>query len=379
MKCVVIFAVLFMVVCVEAQVVIEQVYPNPVGSESGGEAVLLRNYDSALVVLDGWVLATEASARDVVLKNITILPGAAFLVADFGWDEKKDDSEWRSADLIETFTLGNADSGVALVDVDGKVVDAVGWGSEDVLVSGVPVSNPVEGKALVRKGRSGNNHDDFVVAEPELDSSDVLVVILEVGRGGVRIVNVSIISDSSADDGIQVRVGVPLVVRAVVDGDFVGELTARIGNQSVVLDVVNGSVYEGQLVLDAKLQAGLYDVIVSDGASEAKIVVEYVEEKRFVLAQQKVVVHARAGRRGSAVFDVVNAGNVPVVLRPVLAGNVSVGRVLVSIDGVEFVFPDVLRVSLGVGERRQVLVAVDVGNGVSAGTYKVKLKWVEVV
>ncbi len=148
-----------------ANVVISQVLYDPIGAESGGEAVELRNDGSSAVDISGWVLATENSATDATFPESTILqPGAAFLVSDEGWDDNKDDSGWRSADYEETITLGNKDSGIALL-ANGTVIDAVGWGDaagiEDSLYEGTPAALVAAGNALVRKADTDDNSEDF--------------------------------------------------------------------------------------------------------------------------------------------------------------------------------------------------------------------------
>jgi hypothetical protein len=151
---------------VSASVVINQVLYDPVNTESGGEAVELKNAGDSSVDISGWVLATESSATDATVPESTILaPGAAFLIADVGWDENKDDASWRSADYEEKITLGNTDSGVALV-VNGSVMDAVGWGDADgmdgTLYEGSPASMVSVGNALLRTKDTDDNSQDFV-------------------------------------------------------------------------------------------------------------------------------------------------------------------------------------------------------------------------
>ncbi len=148
-----------------ANVVISQVLYDPAGTESGGEAVELRNDGSSAVDISGWVLETENSASDATLPENTILqPGSTFLIADEGWDDNKDDSSWRSADYEETITLGNKDSGIALL-ANGTIIDAVGWGSEagieGSLYEGTPAALVAAGNALVRKADTDDNSEDF--------------------------------------------------------------------------------------------------------------------------------------------------------------------------------------------------------------------------
>ncbi len=148
-----------------ANVMISQVLYDPVGTESGGEAVELKNDGSSAVDISGWVLSTESSATDATIPPNTVLqPGKAFLVADEGWNSSKDDSGWRAADYEEKITLGNSDSGIALIN-NGSVVDAVGWGDKDgidsSLYEGSPASLVSVGKALLRTQDTDDNSNDF--------------------------------------------------------------------------------------------------------------------------------------------------------------------------------------------------------------------------
>lgn len=147
-----IVAALLAVAGVSADVVISQVLYDPVGTESGGEALELKNAGGSPVDVSGWVIASQSSQKDAVLpKGAIIEPGASYLIADSGWSEKKDNAEWRAADHEETLTLGNSDSFVALMNVE-TVVDRVIWGAPDEVMDGVEGSNVKPGMALLRVG-----------------------------------------------------------------------------------------------------------------------------------------------------------------------------------------------------------------------------------
>lgn len=153
---------------VQAGVVINQVLYDPVGTESGGEAVELKNFGSSAVDISGWVLSTESSDADATIPDNTVLqPGAVFLITDEGWDDLKDDSSWKSADYEEKITLGNSDSGIALIS-GGSVVDAVGWGDEanieNNMYEGSPAAPVSSGRALIRTHDTDDNSEDFVEA-----------------------------------------------------------------------------------------------------------------------------------------------------------------------------------------------------------------------
>jgi len=173
---------------VSANVVISQILSDPINTESGGEAVELRNDGDDVIDISGWVLSTESSAKDAVIPDGKFIqPGDTFLIADSGWFEKKDNVDWRLADHEESITLGNSKGGVALIKND-EVIDAVGWGDEEDikegLFSGTPADSPDAGMALVRIKNTGDNKEDFSVSQPDfMDgipiavSADVTVVL----------------------------------------------------------------------------------------------------------------------------------------------------------------------------------------------------------
>ena len=118
----VILAMLLYVTLAHAEVEVYQVLYDPVGSESGGEAVELKNTGDESVDLSGWILATDSSNHDATLpQNTILLPGRTFLIADERWDENKDNASWRKADYLEIITLGNTNV-LLLIRFPGEIV-----------------------------------------------------------------------------------------------------------------------------------------------------------------------------------------------------------------------------------------------------------------
>ena len=155
---------------------ISQVLYDPLNTEAG-EAVQLYNEANATVNISGWVLATEAAAADATLPPSALLgPYSFFIIADAGWDGKKDDPAWPSADYEEAINLYNTDSGVALKD-NGVVVDAVGWGDPagipPDLFLGTPASPVQAGESLLRISSTGNNADDFIATAASFVQADM--------------------------------------------------------------------------------------------------------------------------------------------------------------------------------------------------------------
>jgi len=157
--------------CVSAEVVINQVLYDPVNTEAGGEAVELKNIGSSAVDMSGWVIATDSSDKDATLpQNAVLQAGQTYLVADENWTQNKDGTSWRAADYMEKITLGNSNSGVALLS-NGTLIDALGWGNASLikagLVKGSAASQVLEGWTLLRTQNTGDNAEDFVAVRAD--------------------------------------------------------------------------------------------------------------------------------------------------------------------------------------------------------------------
>ncbi|MBI2550543.1 lamin tail domain-containing protein [Candidatus Woesearchaeota archaeon] len=203
-----------------ANVIITQVLYDPLGSESGGEAVELYNPAASSVNVSGWVLATETSPTDATIPNGAIIcSGCYYLIADLNWSNAKDNSSWSNADFEEAVTLANTDAGVALKDSSSVIVDVVGWGSPAGIAAGlfegVPHGGSSSGNSLVRRVVNGsyidtnNNSNDFVEATPNFRNSsssasavantnaEIQIIIVVSGSGPV-ISTLSILTDDDS-------------------------------------------------------------------------------------------------------------------------------------------------------------------------------------
>ncbi|MBI4450773.1 lamin tail domain-containing protein [Candidatus Woesearchaeota archaeon] len=147
-----------------AAMLISEALPDAL-NESSGEAVAIYNDGTEITDLSGWHLSTASSERDAVIPaNTSLLPGQVYILADKGFL-----TPGRAADHEEPITLANSNSGVALRDAEGRIVDALGWGDRtkipEALFKGEPAAQPGEGKTLLRVSNTNDNLHDFTLAD----------------------------------------------------------------------------------------------------------------------------------------------------------------------------------------------------------------------
>jgi hypothetical protein len=158
-------------------IVINEVYFDPVNTETGGEAIELYNTGEDDIDISGYVIKTKGSNVDAILPSgKTIRARGYFLIADAGFSTLKDNSSWPNADYEEAISLTNTDGGVAIVN-NNSTLDAVGWGNPSnipvELYEESPATIAKEGLSLQRKTDgvdSGDNQADFTAGSPSLTS-----------------------------------------------------------------------------------------------------------------------------------------------------------------------------------------------------------------
>lgn len=161
-------------------VVISEALYDPVGTETGGEAVVLYNPTGSDIDISGYIIMTESSATDATVPAGTLLaPGQSYLIADAGWSTLRDNASWNDADHEEAITLSNTDAGVAAAYPNGTVIDALGWGSAAGIGAGLYEGEPAlpatAGLSLRRiypDTDTDDNFADFVEGEPQLLNSE---------------------------------------------------------------------------------------------------------------------------------------------------------------------------------------------------------------
>lgn len=254
-----------------AQVKISEVYYDPVGTESGGEAVELNNYGTLSVDISGWILSTPTSDADATLPENTMLaPGSYYLITDTGFSTLKDNPAWPNADYEEAITLKNTDGGLALKDASGNLIDALGWGDPAAIGSGFYEGTPSAlsgvGESLQRSQDTDNNAQDFYNSPPNLQSSNgigqgnraanasnsFLAFTVIVNNTLPEILNLTIADEDNLTDGFQVFPKPKSVKELAFSVSLQGtadSVKAVFGEQEINLSRQSATFYNGKLNL----------------------------------------------------------------------------------------------------------------------------------
>ncbi|HLC85293.1 MAG TPA: lamin tail domain-containing protein [Candidatus Nanoarchaeia archaeon] len=265
-----------------ADVVINQVLVDPIGTESGGESVELLNNGDEAVNISGWILRTQSSATDAIVPSGTFLQANShYLIADNGWSSLRDDPTWRLADTEQSITLKNSDSGIALYSGSERI-DALGWGSigDSNLFIGQPAANPSAGKSLRRVNNTGDNSIDFAVSEAEFfggagKESQIIHVELIVENHELSIGDPVLPDDEPENSGIQLLPGLGrarelrLQVPVVATGS--PELVATFAGTTIVLTRDSNTSYSGTLSLSPELAPVTHDLRISATDSQETV------------------------------------------------------------------------------------------------------------
>jgi hypothetical protein len=287
---------------------IHQVYYDPVNSESGGEAIEFYNPHPFEVDLGGWIIATESSERDAIFPANSSIPSHGyFLLADNNWDERKDDSNWRSADFTATITLNNADSGIALRNSTGHLIDAVGWGNSaeisEGLFKGSPAQDIAQGKVLLRINDTDDNSNDFVMADPDFFGDNVIPVEINVSGsdpGSAVILEGNSINPTAGG-------------KTIIHVRSSSLLVATFLNTTKTMQMIDNTTYEVFFELDCHLAPGNYSISFSDNTVQQ---FEYLALRSFSVDAEKIGFVAVPGssRVSSQKAVIKNMGNVDLVL-----------------------------------------------------------------
>jgi hypothetical protein len=350
---------------------INQVYYDPIISEIKGEAVELFNPSNDTVDLTGWVLWTTTSKTDVVIpEGMYIEPKGYFLIADVGWNESKDNPEWRDADLEHKMTLRNSNGGVALVDKDGGIVDSVGWGNPalipEELFEGTPAKHVKEGESLLRIQDTDDNSVDFVVSKSPFFFSNFDVFIdVDVGFGASGSSNFFIKEDDSPEEGIQIRPFKGGIRKVGVFSKNPGSFFFMGEKHDFVL--VNDS-YESFIEISYDFLPGMYTLM----GDEENFDFEILPVKGLALGKRNIKLDIIPGSFGSKSIELINIGNVDLKVyarcNKLFSGERELeGDIFVMQKDLDVEWKEIY--ALAVGESKDAEISISVKDKAEKGSY----------
>jgi hypothetical protein len=276
-----------------ASVLINQVYYDPIGTQSGGEAVELYNPNDYAIDISNYVIKTKSS--NVVLPQDTwINSNSFFLIGDNDFSIHKDNLLWSEADFEYSISLANTNAGVALMFND-TVIDAVGWGNKDnienYLFLGDPAQQVPKGMSLLRINNTQNNSNDFIRFETWLRGSIIKEEIIDIKIEFVSneaitndiIKNVSIETDDLPKHGVQI---IPnpgedkeVIIKVEIEDVNLSEIYVVFNNQNYSMQNEDG-YYLTSIFIPYFYNSGKHNITIiaeaNDSIEERKIEFEYL-------------------------------------------------------------------------------------------------------
>lgn len=288
---------------------INQVYSDPLGSETYGEALELYNPTNKNIDISGWILWTTSSETDVIIPdNKYIEPYGYFLIADSGWNQSKDNSTWKNADLEDKMTLRNTNGGAALKDKEGNIVDAVGWGDEEEIPSelfeGVPAKKVKAGESLLRIQDTEDNSKDFIAAKPYFFTTGEIIINTDIGNQGNNSSDLEVLEDDDPNaEGIQIfpRKGGKRKIKIRTYSSGILMFRGKMYN----LTFVNDS-YETEIEISYSLEPGKYPLQTSQDTVD----IEILPVKGLSINQRKLDLTIVPGSYETKKIKVSNTGNI---------------------------------------------------------------------
>ncbi|MGM5484724.1 MAG: lamin tail domain-containing protein [Nanobdellota archaeon] len=190
---------------VKADLVINEVYYDPIEDENDGEFIELYNNGNESIDLSGTTITTQSSDPDATLPETTLAGKTHYLVADSGFSGGKDSEDWPEADHEESMTLTN-DEGWIEIRKDGNITDSIGWGSPHLEGDAAPDAD--EGKSLQRINYTGNDSLDFTASTPNprnsMNRDDSISLTVDVLDLDPSIKNISITDEDESRKGNQI-------------------------------------------------------------------------------------------------------------------------------------------------------------------------------
>lgn len=298
---------------------INQVLYDPTISDTGGEAIELYNEATVDVSLDSWTIATSTSDHDVTFPKNAIIPAQGyFLVTDVGWNTSRDDTTWRMGDYEETMTLPNHNSGIALKNKNGTLIDAVGWGNATTgLFLGTPATEVPEGKALKRTTTTTrNNKQDFIAQEPSFDAGESITISVEITQPPTTINDVRILEDDLPTPGTQLKPTPETTRNITILADITGgNSVAEFLGKFYQMQKINGT-HQTQIPLAHSLAPGNYSIKIKNEDVVSFQNFTYLPLKKFIVQPKTLRFKTTKGTtaEGTERISIVNQGNVPITI-----------------------------------------------------------------
>ena len=350
-------------------VVIQELYADPSGTETGGEAVLLYNDADVSVDVSGWMLDTPSSTPDATLpQNTTMQPHGVFLIADTGWSTAKDNTSWSDAHLEEAITLRNTGGIGSLRDANGTLVDSGTY------------SATTEGTAYWRQGA------EVVPTEPLFELFDALYLLesaTDVDNGTATTIEVT-------DNGVPISTITPIPggtkYISVTTTSTVEPRVTFLGIEQV-MEPLGNDRYTADLPINYTTTPGNHDITVVGDATSVRTLAVLP-----LLAVQSDATTLQAQRTSPGTFTIAgdasygtsgltlrNAGNVDVdvhlsrtaVLRDGTRANV-VMRAVADAEEIAVTSRSTYLTILRPGQTAPLSITIDV-SGADPGSYTTSL------
>ena len=146
-------------------ILINEIYPNPINSESYGEFLELYNPSNDSIDISNWYIEDHNSIEITIPENTILKPLSYFLITDKQFNLNKDNQSWPSPDLEDSLSLTNKDSGLILKDNNKQIIDKVGYGNTEIFEE-QSLPQPQEGLSFQRISNTDNNLNDFILEIP---------------------------------------------------------------------------------------------------------------------------------------------------------------------------------------------------------------------
>ena len=258
-----------------ADIEIAEVLYDPINTETGGEAIRLYNPTQQPIDISNYIIKTESSATDATLPNRILLPRDFFLIADLNWSNLKDNATFPNADYEEAITLANTNAGIALLNANNEIIDAIGWGDPTQitigLFQGTPAIQVKEGNSLKRISSTNDNSNDFIENYPfqgtETKQEENQIQLNAHVSSSTQINSLSIADEDLMTPEIQIfpkpKEQKLIQITTNITGDATTTLAFLIKDQQILATInltKNNEIYEGYLPINFYDAPGNYTI-----------------------------------------------------------------------------------------------------------------------